>query len=179
MTKSLPDMQMLHELLSYNPLTGELTWKYKTMKHCASEREMNRWNGRHGGKDVRGKPNSNGYYTITIDSISYLQHRIIWKMVYGTEPPFIDHEDGITANNKLINLKAATRRENNVNAKKRKDNSSNVTGVSYHKIKQKWTAYINDNGKRINLGDFLDINDAIAARKLAEIQYGYHANHGR
>ena len=100
-------------------------------------------------------------------------------MVYGTEPPFIDHEDGITTNNKLINLKAVTRRENNVNAKKRKDSSSSVTGVSYHKIKQKWTAYINDNGRRINLGDFLDINDAIAARKLAEIQYGYHANHGR
>lgn len=177
--KALPDRTLLNELLSYDPLTGLLTWKFKTIRHCATEREVKRWNSRHGGKDVGGKPNSKGYYTISIDSISYLQHRIIWKMVYGTEPPFIDHEDGVTTNNRLLNLREATRRENNVNAKKRRDNTSNITGVGYHKAKQKWEAYINYHGKRIYLGHFQDINDAIAARKLAEKQYGYHANHGR
>ena len=34
-------------------------------------------------------------------------------------------------------------------------------------------------GKQIHLGYFDDKKDAIAARKAAEVKYGFHKNHGR
>ena len=36
-----------------------------------------------------------------------------------------------------------------------------------------------DNNKRINLGNFIELKDAIDARKKAEKKYGYHENHGK
>lgn len=44
--------------------------------------------------------------------------------------------------------------------------------------KDKWQALIRVESRFINLGYFEDINDAIAARKEAEIKYNFHPNHG-
>ena len=43
----------------------------------------------------------------------------------------------------------------------------------------KWHAQIGVKGKRVSLGHFDIIEDAIAARKAAEQTYGYHRNHGK
>jgi len=43
----------------------------------------------------------------------------------------------------------------------------------------RWIAQININGKRKKLGSFTDVESAIQARKDAEIEYGYHVNHGK
>ena len=51
-------------------------------------------------------------------------------------------------------------------------NTSGVTGVNWLKKNQKWRAYINVGDKQINLGSFVDKEDAIKARKEAEIKYG-------
>jgi hypothetical protein len=50
--------------------------------------------------------------------------------------------------------------------------------VCWKKRVSKWLASISINGKRKHLGYFKDIDDAIEARKNANIEYGYHANHG-
>ena len=52
-------------------------------------------------------------------------------------------------------------------------------GVSWHKAGQKWTAQIKIKGKKKHLGSFLDKKDAVRARKQAEVEYEFHANHGR
>jgi hypothetical protein len=54
-------------------------------------------------------------------------------------------------------------------------NTSGCTGVSFDKREQKWIAYINVNKKRINLGAFINKEDAIKSRKEAELKYyGFH-----
>lgn len=50
-------------------------------------------------------------------------------------------------------------------------NSSGFVGVSYSKVMNKWEAYINKFNKKINLGYYSDISDAIEARRLGEIKY--------
>lgn len=52
-----------------------------------------------------------------------------------------------------------------------KNNTSGVTGVSYHKGKSKWCSMISVNKKTIHLGTFADIEQAIDARKSAEEKY--------
>lgn len=55
-----------------------------------------------------------------------------------------------------------------INKKIQSNNTSGVTGVSFHKRKQQWYARISFKGKSHSLGYFDDINDAIKARKAAE-----------
>ena len=49
-----------------------------------------------------------------------------------------------------------------------KRNKTGVKGVCFNKMESKFRAYINVNGKRYYLGDFLEFEDAVAARKEAE-----------
>ena len=52
-------------------------------------------------------------------------------------------------------------------------------GICKHKLSGKWTAQIGSGKTRKRLGYFDNIDDAVAARKLAEAAQGYHKNHGR
>ena len=51
----------------------------------------------------------------------------------------------------------------------RKDNTSGVPGVSYHGKLKRWAAYIYKNGKKIQLGFYDLFEDAVRARKEAEM----------
>ena len=51
------------------------------------------------------------------------------------------------------------------------DKKSGHVGVSWHKRHQKWVAYITVNGKQKYLGVFDKIEDAIAARERAELEF--------
>ena len=97
-------------------------------------------------------------------------------MYHGIDPleNLVDHEYGNRKNNKIKYLRLASDSQNQMNhIKLRSDNTSGVTGVSWHKVKKKWQAMIKA-GKRIHLGDFTNKEDAIQARKEAEKKY-----HGR
>lgn len=48
------------------------------------------------------------------------------------------------------------------------DKKSGHVGVAWHKGINKWTAYINVGGRRTNLGNFRNLEDAIQARENAE-----------
>jgi hypothetical protein len=48
----------------------------------------------------------------------------------------------------------------------------------WYKQTNRWRATIKVNNKDVYLGYYLDIADAVSVRKQAEIEYGYHPNHG-
>lgn len=82
-----------------------------------------------------------------------------------------DHIDGNRLNNTRNNLRFVTPRENTVNRGISKNNTSGYTGVYWYKRDKKWRAAIRVKGEDIHLGYFLNKEDAIAARKQAEIKY--------
>ena len=51
------------------------------------------------------------------------------------------------------------------------NNTSGATGVSWHKNKGKWQAYLTINHKRIHLGYHVKFDDAVKVRKDAEEKY--------
>lgn len=67
----------------------------------------------------------------------YAIHRIIWVMTYGSIDLnlVVDHLDGNPFNNQIDNLSLKTQEDNNRNSKKRKDNTTGVTGVSLREMK--------------------------------------------
>lgn len=64
------------------------------------------------------------------------------------------------------------------NQRQRQDNTSGVTGVSFDKLARKWRAGIGHQGKFLNLGLFISVSDATAARAEAMKYLGYSENHG-
>jgi uncharacterized protein YigA (DUF484 family) len=80
----------------------------------------------------------------------------------GYLPDLIDHIDGNKLNNRIENLREASKQENCQNQKVRLTNSSGVKGVSWHKANKKWIVAVCKNYKSYYCGTFED-------KELAEL----------
>ena len=158
----LPDPIELRKRFHYDPVTGKIYRKWKS-----------------GWKEVfRG--HNGEYLDGRIDYVMHRAHRVAWALHTGVWPEGdIDHIDGDGTNNRWVNMREVTAEENSHNMKKFSTNSSGVTGVSKYKGRNKWAASIYVGGRDINLGSYASKKDAVAARKAAEAEYGFHSNHGR
>ena len=127
---------------------------------------------------------SNGYVKTntkrTDGKRSYLfMHHLIMNINDNSQ--VIDHIHGTKNDNRKSNLRVVTKSQNNINQKIRKDNKTHIKGVNLKTdiIKGKkytyWQARIQVEGKRIELGRYKNITDAIKARKEAEKIY--HGNY--
>ena len=122
---------------------------------------------------------ANGYAVLTLNGRHLRAHRVIWALAYGAWPDgALDHVNGDRADNRLSNLRLGSGGINQRNAARSKRSSTGRTGVSWHKRKELWYAYINRHGHRVSLGYFLLFDDAVAARAKAEATYGYSSRHG-
>lgn len=83
----------------------------------------------------------------------------------------VDHINHDVTDNRKQNLRICTNQQNNMNKGLIKSNKSGVTGVGWNKQKNKWCAQIKISKRHIHLGLFDNIEDAIKARKEAEIKY--------
>ena len=82
--------------------------------------------------------------------LSISMHRFILNL--HKADGHVDHINGNTLDNRRSNLRTVTRSQNQMNAKRREDNTSGYKGVSRHN--NKWMARISINGKRFFLGHF-------------------------
>jgi hypothetical protein len=109
-------------------------------------------------------------------------HRIIWAMHYGEWPKKeIDHIDGNPFNNRIENLREVDHLTNGRNQRTPINNTSGACGIwqdkRYSKL-GKWGARIKVDYKTKHIGMFDTFEEAVAARKEAEIKHGFHENHG-
>ena len=137
------------------------------------------WNKRFANKQAFTASTNEGYKHGAIFGKLYKAHRVIWIMVYGYEPKTIDHQDGETSNNKLVNLRDATYSENSRNKKTRHNSKSGINGVTWHSTQKKWQVHIQSENGSLYLGMFSDLKDAIDCRKEQDIIHNYHPNHSR
>lgn len=98
---------------------------------------------------------------------------LIWAMVHGHWPDIVDHRNGRRADNRLKNLRNVDQLTNQRNQKRHRSNTSGVTGVHLAKHRGDWLAYIRVEGRQLHLGFFKNKDDAIAARKAAELKHGF------
>jgi len=129
--------------------------------------------------DVAGWIRGDGYAHIKIKSRNYKAHRLIFLLHHGYLPEFIDHINGMRSDNRIENLRDATKSENCRNSQISKNNKSGFNGVGWMKALSKYRADISSGGKKIYLGVHAKLSDAVKARIDAEEKYGYHVNHGR
>jgi len=91
----------------------------------------------------------------------------------------IDHINGDPTDNRWENLRDVTNKENQMNRKLGSNNTSGFVGVYWDNSHDRWRSQIWHNSKKVNIGSFKNKQDAIEARKQANIKYGYHENHGK
>lgn len=112
-------------------------------------------------KEKRGRINAGqeagtlgqiGRMYVQVDKKKYLVHRVVWFLHHGSCPEFLDHIDGNPLNNKIENLRPATKQQNAMNRKIRKDNSTGLKGI-YPKG-TRFASSICLNGKSKYLGVF-------------------------
>ncbi|WP_396190735.1 HNH endonuclease [Flavobacterium sp.] len=128
---------------------------------------------------VAGCVKPKGYVNVSIDRNTYQLHRLVFLMHHGYLPDEVDHIDNNPANNRIENLRAATREQNTRNSLIRKDNNSGIKGVGWSKSAKMWRAHIRVNGKMQFLGHFSKLDDAAEAVRVArEKLHGEFANHG-
>ena len=165
--EALLSHKQLKELLHYESETGLFFWKVSRTSSIKVG-------------DIAGSYVSNGYILINIGRTRYRAHRLAWFYVYGEWPNNqLDHKNQDKSDNRLLNLRECDHSLNSKNMPMRSDNKSGVTGVCWHKQNEKWSTEIKVNSKKIFLGCFNDIKDAVKIRKQAEILFGFHKNHGR
>lgn len=158
----------LRELVEYSPETGEFIWKVSTGPRSQA--------GGRAGTYKKGHRSQ-----IRVDGVIYKSHRLAWLYMTGEWPTDqVDHEDGDPSNNRWSNLRSASNTVNNRNKTLNYNNKTGISGVCIDPSKRRptWCAYIKD-GKKIHLGSFDNLLDAACARKSAELNLGYHQNHGR
>lgn len=104
---------------------------------------------------------------ITVNSkrVLIIMHRVITNCPSGME---VDHINGDTLDNRKQNLRICTRQENAQNIGRHKDSGNLHLGVYWNKLERKWKAGITSDYKHIHLGTFSTMEEAMAARKIAE-----------
>ena len=182
MKKYIPSVELLRQILEYNPDSGVLVWKHReessfiprdgrTPSHMA-----NAWNSANSGRIALASVAKNKYLRGAINGSCFYAHRVAWAIHCGEWPEHdIDHINGIRSDNRICNLRAVSRSENLKNRMISSNNTSGTMGVSYSKHHKLWSVTIGDN----HIGWFSSKEDAVTARKEAETRLNYHENHGR
>jgi len=185
-TNKLPSITTLRQLLDYNPDTGAFVWRKKlpemveAIRPSTQHRIAKNWNARFSGKPAFINVSVRGYYTGSIGCVRCYAHRVAWAMHYGEWPDGeIDHINGDRLDNRMCNLRVASRAEQMRNLCIQERNATGVIGVWWDDERKKYQAYIKVNGRRVHLGRFDNLDNAKQARATAEARFGYHLNHGR
>lgn len=175
-----PTPAQLRDFLQYESESGTLRWRRRGRGMFKTQKMADAWNNRFAGKEAFTARHSYGYRQGMILNRLYTAHRVIWAMHYGEWPSgAIDHINGDPADNRIRNLRAVSRTENQRNRRVPSNNTSGFIGVSRVKGTMKWEAFIGIDGRSKKLGVFAVKGDAVRARQMAERELGYHENHGR
>ena len=159
--QNLLSLDELKSLLHYNVEDGVFT--------NLTSRKMSRIGQQPGYVDI-----TTGYIQISLKGKTYRAHRLAWFYVHGEWPvDQIDHIDKNRTNNRIDNLRDVSNQINSTNQNKSKVNTSGVTGVYWSNYDKKWMARIQYNRKKLHLGYFDNKQDAINARKDAEVRFGF------
>ena len=150
----------IKDWLSYNPKTGDFRW-IKRKGRLAN------------AGSVAGTINRDGYVRLFFNGMSVMAHRLAFFYYYGEFPLLeIDHLNGVRNDNRIINLKEASRIDNVRNnhntafcLRGYNPSSKNKTKCrNIYKCNAKYAVVVSINKKSISFGRWSTLEEAIAVR---------------
>lgn len=153
--RQLPRQEVLHLLFDYDPATGVFVWK---MGRCAGR--------------IAGFINAHGYTYIGVDGAYYYAHRLAYVYIHGDvldNKTDIDHINRNRSDNRITNLRTATRSQNCANSENRKKKDGLPRGV--YRDGSRYRAAIRVNRRRIHLGNYCTSEEAKNAYSVATQEF--------
>jgi hypothetical protein len=175
--KPTPPQDLLLRLLRYDPEAGKLYWRprpiemFKDGKLHSRSHAWRKWNTRYAGKEAFTAL-VEGYRYGAVHHRQYRACRIIFKMLHGYDPPYVGHKNGDRLDDRADNLASVTAYEMQVTKAMQSNNKSGVVGVYWDRHRKKWVAQLRHKRQTIHLGRHIRIEDAVAARREGEREYG-------
>ena len=163
----MPAQAELQRRFDYDPVAGRLVYKVAPSKNQPQRIGQ-----------PAGSRHCEGGWVVSVDGASYLHCRLVWMWHCGQDPDLleIDHIDGNRANDQLLNLRLASRQQQQWNIGPSAKNTSGSKGVSFYRRLELWRADIRVDGRQKCLGYFKEKTAAIAAyRKAAVALHGEFA----
>jgi hypothetical protein len=148
------DVRQLRKWLSYDADTGVLRWRLRPSSHVASG-------------SAAGCLASKGYRIVRLGRKNFLAHRVAWALHYGEWPVGdLDHANMDKDDNRIANLRPASRPQNNANSPSR---SSRGLPKGCYKLKgrERWYSQIKIDGETKRLGYFTTAAEAATAFEQA------------
>lgn len=163
-TRKYPPVDLVRQLFRYED--GKLFWLARERSLFASDNAYRTWNTRFAGKEAGSwSPDRSGAMRCYVGIYSRLFARslVVWVIHHGGWPSLeVDHKDRDTTNDRLDNLRLATRSQNSANRRCR-PSASGYKGVKRTQRSNRWHARIRVNGKLLHLGQFDSAEEAHAA----------------
>lgn len=157
-TTPAPSIDRVKEILDFDLESGDFRWKKRVGRAVVGE--------------LAGCVRKNGYRSLNIDGVRYLNHRLVWLMVHGVMPTYvIDHIDGDRLNNRPDNLRDIPQSLNCHNrSRKNPNNTTGFPGVTV--LSGKFAAQIMIGRKHLHLGLFENAEEAYLAYRKAKVAIG-------
>ena len=146
-------LKRLKMVLRYSKRTGLFRWRISL-------------NGRIRIGQVAGHTSAWGYVRIQIDGEEYSAHDLAWLYIKEYPPKKLDHKNLRRTDNRIENLRPATKSQNNANKRCYRNNLSGIKGI-YLTKKGRWRAQIRRNGTTEHIGYF---SSAVLAMKAYRIE---------
>ena len=156
-------VEYLRSRLRYDASTGDLIW-------LPLADAPPQWGAKHANK-IAGTLRRDGYTQIRLQRRTFKAHRIVWALNKGTWPSAeLDHANGNRRDNRIENLREASRHQNMQNSVA-PINKIGIVGV--YRNHSGFSASYHANGRRVYLGIFTTAEAAGAAyRKYAAQAHG-------
>jgi hypothetical protein len=135
MKKNSINIRTLRKHYHYDPETGVFT--RKTSAGCRK------------AGSISGTTRVSRYFVLKVEKTKIYAHRAAWALTHGRWPKDeIDHVNNDGLDNRLCNLREASRSQNQGNAKRRSDNTSGVKNVSWLKRGNCFIVRVQKDGRR-------------------------------
>lgn len=157
-----PTADQVRAAINYDPETGAFTWRDRPEL-------TNRWRARYPG--TKAGTVVRGYTIIRIEKKHFRAARLAWVYMYGEWPNgLVDHINMNRSDDRIANLRLATKAQNSANSPARSTNTSGFKGVTWNKRRSKWQAQICVDYKHVHLGLY-DAKEQAAAAYAAAANY--------
>lgn len=164
----------LSEVFRYDPKTGFLIWRGDIpAKYFKTTRGYNTHLSQNAGKRAGYTHEATGHVYVNFGGKMRKAHRVIWEMHYGPIPDgmLIDHINMNGADNRLENLRLATKSQNGMNRRGNKGSKTGLKGVFLDTRDGMYQSEITVNRQRIYLGRYRTKGEAAVAYAKAALRY--------
>ena len=161
-------VDQVRELFDYDPVSGVVRNKVTR-------------SGRAKAGDISGSIARYGYLRITLNYEQFFIHQIAFIHYYGWLPEIIDHINGNTSDNRIVNLRPVTHQENMMNRGVGVNNTSGVLGlqvVTDHRGRRRWLGRVMKNGtSKTKTAPFTELGRATIECWLSVTRNGLHGEY--